>query len=117
MSELKNNQAIAISKYVRMSPTKVRRVLRQIQGLSYKDAIMILKFMPYRCCSTIWQVLHSAASNAQNNLGFYKQNLFIKKAFVNQGPTLKRFRPRAKGRGYQILKPTCHISIIVENNK
>jgi large subunit ribosomal protein L22 len=117
MIDLKNNQAIAIAKYVRMSPTKVRRVLKQIQGLSYKDAIMILKFMPYRSCSTIWQVLHSAASNAQNNLGLSKQNLFIKTAFVNQGPTLKRFRPRAKGRGYQILKPTCHISIIVENTK
>jgi large subunit ribosomal protein L22 len=117
MIDLKNNQAIAIAKYVRMSPTKVRRVLKQIQGLSYKNAIMILKFMPYRSCSTIWQVLHSAASNAENNLGLSKQNLFIKTAFVNQGPTLKRFRPRAKGRGYQILKPTCHISIIVENTK
>ena len=115
MIELKNNQAIAISKYVRMSSTKVRRVLKQIQGLSYKDAIMILEFMPYHSCGPIWQVLHSAASNAQNNLGLNKQNLIIKKAFVDQGPTLKRFRPRAKGRGYQILKPTCHINIIVEN--
>jgi large subunit ribosomal protein L22 len=117
MTNLKNNEAIAIAKYVRMSPIKIRRVLKQIQGLSYKDAIMLLEFMPYRCCSIIWKVLYSAASNAQNNFGFYKQNLFIKKAFVNQGPTLKRFRPRAKGRGFQILKPTCHISIIVENNK
>jgi large subunit ribosomal protein L22 len=117
MTELKSTQAIAIAKYVRISPTKVRRVLKQIQGLSYKDAIIILKFMPYRCCSIIWQVLQSAAANAQNNLGFYKQDLFIKSALVNQGPTLKRFRPRAKGRGFKILKPTCHISIIVENNK
>ena len=114
MTELKNNQAIAIAKYVRMSSTKVRRVLNQI--LSYKDAIMILEFMPYRSCGPIWQVLHSAASNAQNNFGLNKQNLFIKTAFVNQGPTLKRFRTRAKGRGYQILKPTCHINIIVESN-
>jgi len=57
MTELKNNQAIAIAKYVRMSSTKVRRVLKQIQGLSYKDAIMILEFMPYRSCGPIWQVL------------------------------------------------------------
>jgi large subunit ribosomal protein L22 len=117
MIKLEKNEAIAIAKYVRISSTKVRRVLKQIQGLSYKDAILILEFMPYRSCGAIWQVLHSAASNAQNNLGLNKQNLIIKKAFVDQGPTLKRFRPRAKGRGYQILKPTCHINIIVQNNQ
>lgn len=115
MIDLKNNQAVAVAKYIRMSSTKVRRVLKQIQGLSYRDAIMILEFMPYRSCGPIWQVLYSAVSNAENNLGLNKQNLIIKKAFVNQGPTLKRFRPRAKGRGYQILKPTCHINIVVEN--
>mmetsp|Transcript_22280 Transcript_22280/g.28848 ORF Transcript_22280/g.28848 Transcript_22280/m.28848 type:complete len:117 (+) Transcript_22280:749-1099(+) len=116
MNELNKNQAKAVAKYVRMSPTKVRRVLKQIQGLSYKEALMILEFMPYRACGPIWQVLHSAASNAQNNLGLNKQNLFIKSAFADQGPTLKRFRPRAKGRGFKILKPTCHINIIVESN-
>jgi large subunit ribosomal protein L22 len=117
MIKLKNNQANSIAKYIRISPTKVRRVLKQIQGLSYKDALMILEFMPYRSCGPIWQTLHSAASNAQNNFGLNKQNLYIKSAFVNKGPTLKRFRPRAKGRGFQILKPTCHINIIVESNK
>jgi large subunit ribosomal protein L22 len=116
MNQLNQNQAKAVAKYIRMSPTKVRRVLKQIQGLSYKEALMILEFMPYRACGPIWQVLHSAASNAQNNLGLNKQNLFIKSAFANQGPTLKRFRPRSKGRGFKILKPTCHINIIVESN-
>lgn len=116
MIKIKKNQAKAIAKYIRMSPTKVRRVLKQIQGLSYKEALMILEFMPYRACGPIWQVLHSAASNAQNNLGLNKQNLFIKNAFVNSGPTLKRFRPRAKGRGYQILKHTSHINIVLESN-
>jgi large subunit ribosomal protein L22 len=117
MIELKNNQAKAVAKYIRMSPTKVRRVLKQIQGLSYKEALMILEFMPYRACGPIWQLLHSAASNAQNNLNLNKQNLFIKTAIVDQGPTLRRFRPRAKGRGFKILKPTCHINIIVESNE
>nr|YP_010443609.1 ribosomal protein L22 [Merotricha bacillata]UTE94496.1 ribosomal protein L22 [Merotricha bacillata] len=115
--EYKYRQASATAKYIRMSPTKVRRVLKQIQGLYYKDAIMLLEFMPYRCCSIIWKVLYSAVSNAQNNCGLDKQNLFIKKTFADQGPVLKRFRPRAKGRGYQILKPTCHINIIVESTK
>lgn len=117
MIKLKNNEAIAIAKYVRMSSIKVRRVLKQIQGLSYRDAIMLLEFMPYRSCGPIWQVLYSAAANAEHNLGLAKQNLIVKKAFVNQGPTLKRFRPRAKGRGFKILKPTCHINIIVESTK
>lgn len=116
MNELNKNQAKAVAKYVRMSPTKVRRVLKQIQGLSYREALMILEFMPYRACGPVWQVLHSASSNAQNNLGLNKQNLFIKSAFADQGPTLKRFRPRAKGRGFKIFKPTCHINIIVESN-
>jgi large subunit ribosomal protein L22 len=115
MIKLKNNQANAIAKNIRMSPTKVRRVLKQIQGLLYKDALIILEYMPYRSCSPILQTLYSAASNAQNNLGLNKQNLYVKNAFVNKGPVLKRFRPRAKGRGFQILKPTCHINIIVES--
>jgi len=105
----------AKAKYIRMSPTKVRRVLRSIQGRSYKEALMILEFLPYRCCSPIWKVLHSATSNAQNNYGLSKQDLYVKSAIVNKGKTLKRFRPRAQGRGFKIQKPTCHISITVSN--
>jgi len=113
MTNLKNTQAVAIAKYVRMSPLKIRRVLKQIQGLSYKDAIMLLEFMPYRCCSIIWKVLYSAASNAQNNFGLSKQNLFIQKAFVNQGPILRRMRPRAQGRAFKIQKKMAHLTIRV----
>ena len=117
MINLKNNQANAITKNIRMSPIKVRRVLKQIKGLNYKDALIVLEFMSYRCCVPIWKTLQSAVSNAQNNYGFDKKNLFIKSAFVDKGLTLKRFRTRAKGRGFQILKPTCHINIIVEISK
>jgi large subunit ribosomal protein L22 len=112
MSELQTTQAIA--KYIRMSPHKVRRVLDQIRGCSYQEALMMLEFMPYRSCGPIWQVLHSAASNAQNNLGLEKKNLIIETAFVNEGPKLKRIRPRAQGRAYKILKPTCHITMVVK---
>ena len=77
--------------------------------------LMLLEFMPYRACGPVWQATHSAAANAQNNLGLLKQNLFIKQAFVNQGTVLKRFRPRAQGRGFAIRKPTCHITIVVES--
>jgi large subunit ribosomal protein L22 len=113
VNEIKKNTAFAISKYIRMSPTKVRRVLRQITGQSYQEALILLEFMPFRACGPVWQVLHSAAANAENNLGLSKQNLVISSAIANQGPVLKRFRPRAQGRAMSIKKPTCHISISV----
>lgn len=112
---LKEKNAKAIGKYIRISPTKVRRVLDQIRGRSYQEALMILEFMPYRACEPIWQVLNSAAANAQHNLGLKKQNLQVKTVFADQGPTLRRFRPRAQGKGYPIRKPTCHITVILEN--
>lgn len=111
---LKNPNSRAIAKYIRISPTKVRRVLDQIRGRSYQEALMILEFLPYKACDPIWRVLNSAAANAQKNLNLKKQNLFVKIAFADQGPTLRRIRPRAQGRGYQILKPTCHITVILE---
>nr|YP_009730763.1 50S ribosomal protein L22 [Cladosiphon okamuranus]QAY81000.1 50S ribosomal protein L22 [Cladosiphon okamuranus] len=112
---MENKQtAKAVSKYIRISSNKVRRVLDQIRGRSYLEALMLLQFMPYRACGPIWQVLNSAATNAENNNGLNKENLIIKTAFADQGPVLRRFRPRAQGRGYQIRKPTCHITIILE---
>lgn len=107
------NEARAVSKYIRMSPSKIRRVLRQIQGKSYKDALIILEFLPYASCEPIIKVLRSAAANAKHNKGFNETNLTVKSAFANQGPTMKRFRPRAQGRAYRILKATSHITIIL----
>lgn len=108
--------AKAVSKYIRISSNKVRRVLDQIRGRSYLEALMLLEFMPYRACGPIWQVLNSAATNAENNNGLSKEDLIVKTVFADQGPVLRRFRPRAQGRGYQIRKPTCHITIILETN-
>nr|YP_010634168.1 50S ribosomal protein L22 [Ecklonia radiata]YP_011005725.1 50S ribosomal protein L22 [Cymathaere triplicata]YP_011006286.1 50S ribosomal protein L22 [Ecklonia cava]YP_011006427.1 50S ribosomal protein L22 [Eisenia bicyclis]QWK43287.1 ribosomal protein L22 [Ecklonia arborea]QWK43571.1 ribosomal protein L22 [Ecklonia radicosa]WAM63431.1 50S ribosomal protein L22 [Ecklonia cava subsp. stolonifera]WAM62729.1 50S ribosomal protein L22 [Cymathaere triplicata]WAM63290.1 50S ribosomal protein L2 len=108
--------AKAVSKYIRISSHKVRRVLDQIRGRSYLEALMLLQFMPYRACGPIWQVLNSAAANAENNNGLNKEDLIVKTVFADQGPVLRRFRPRAQGRGYQIRKPTCHITIILEPN-
>ena len=104
-------EAKAFGRYIRMSPNKVRRVLNKIRGKKYKDALMLLEFMPYRACGPVWQVIYSAAANAQNNLNIDKENLYISEAFADQGPVLRRFRPRAQGQGYGIRKPTCHISI------
>jgi large subunit ribosomal protein L22 len=106
----------AIGKYIRISPTKVRRVLDQIRGRSYQEVLMILEFLPYKACDPIWKVVNSAAANAEHNLNLKRQNLYLKIVFADKGPTLKRIRPRAKGRGYKILKPTCHITVILELN-
>jgi large subunit ribosomal protein L22 len=111
---LQKKEIRAVSKYVRMSPSKTRRVLRQIQGKTYSEALLILEFMPYVSCAPIIKVLRSATANARNNFGLDEKRLVIKSAFADQGPTMKRFRPRAQGRAYRILKATSHITIVME---
>ena len=108
MSEIK-----ATARYIRMSPRKVRRVLNQIRGRSYAEALVILEFMPYRACEPVLKVLRSAVANAEHNEGLDPLTLVVSTAFADQGPSLKRFRPRAQGRAYQIRKPTCHITVAV----
>ena len=103
----------AIARYIRMSPYKVRRVLDQIRGRQYREALIILEFMPYRACEPVLKVLRSAVANAENNKGLEPTNLVISQAYADGGPTLKRFRPRAQGRAYRIHKPTCHITVAV----
>jgi len=111
-----NNQSIkAVAKYIRMSPQKVRRVLNQIRGRSYQEALMILEFLPYKASEAVGQVLCSAAANAANNYGLEKKKLIITETYADEGPKLKRIRPRAQGRAYKILKPTCHITVIVKS--
>ena len=112
---MQKNEIRAVARYIRMSPSKIRRVLRQIQGKTYSEALLLLEFMPYASCAPIIKVLRSATANAKNNLGFNESNLVVKAAFADQGPTLKRVRPRAQGRAYRILKPTSHITIVMAN--
>ena len=106
-------QARAIAKYIRMSPHKVRRVLDQIRGRQYREALIILEFMPYKACGPVLKVLRSAVANAEHNLGIDPSTLVVSEAFADGGPVLKRYRPRAQGRAYQIRKPTCHITVAV----
>ncbi len=103
----------ASARYVRMSPFKVRRILDQIRGRSYREALIILEFMPYRACEPILKVLRSAVANAEHNEGLPPASLVVSEAYADQGPVLRRYRPRAQGRAYQIRKPTCHITIAV----
>ncbi|NEP17218.1 MAG: 50S ribosomal protein L22, partial [Leptolyngbya sp. SIO4C1] len=83
------------------------------RGRSYREALIILEFMPYRACEPILKVLRSAVANAEHNEGLDPVDLYISEAFADQGPVLRRYRPRAQGRAYQIRKPTCHITIAV----
>jgi large subunit ribosomal protein L22 len=107
------NEVKAIARYIRMSPRKVRRVLDQIRGRSYREALIILEFMPYRSCDPILKALRSAVANAEHNEGLDPASLVVSTAFADAGPVLKRFRPRAQGRAFQIRKPTCHITVAV----
>ncbi|MDY6781809.1 MAG: 50S ribosomal protein L22 [Cyanobacteriota bacterium] len=106
----------AIARYIRMSPHKVRRVLDQIRGRSYREALILLEFMPYRACGPILKVLRSAVANAEHNNGYNPAELVVSSAYADQGPSLRRYRPRAQGRAYQIRKPTCHITVAVAPN-
>ncbi len=105
--------AQAHGRFIRGSVSKVRRVLDQIRGRSYRDALIMLEFMPYRSTGPITKVLRSAVANAEHNLGMDPASLVISQATADMGPSMKRYRPRAQGRAFAIKKQTCHISIAV----
>ena len=101
----------AVARYVDISACKARRVINQIRGRSYEEALIVLEFMPFRACYPVLQLISSAAANASHNYGLGKTDLFISEAKVDEGSAARRFRPRARGRAFQIRKPTCHITI------
>jgi large subunit ribosomal protein L22 len=97
-----------------MSPTKARRVVNLVRGLPAKEALTVLQFAPQAASEQVYKVLASAIANAENNERLDPDALLVSEAFVDEGPTLKRFRPRAQGRAFRIRKRTCHITIAVE---
>nr|YP_007317210.1 ribosomal protein L22 [Monomorphina aenigmatica]AFZ88812.1 ribosomal protein L22 [Monomorphina aenigmatica] len=113
MENLKNIEGIAYSRYVRISPFKIRRILDQIRGHSYSEALIILKFMPYKACLPILKVLTSAASNLKSKFDIKDSFIYITEARADGGPILKRFRPHAQGRGFPIKKYMSHIVSLV----
>ena len=104
----------AHAKFVRVSDSKARIVLNQIKGKSVGEAMGILAYSPRYAAEIIEKVLKSAVANAENNLELDADNLYVADAVANQGPTLKRIRPRARGRAYRINKKTAHISIYLD---
>jgi large subunit ribosomal protein L22 len=107
--------AIARATYVRVTPMKARRIIDLIRGKGAQDSLAMLKFAPQAASEPVAKVLASAIANAENNFSLDPETLVISRAFVDEGPTLKRFRPRAQGRAFRIRKRTSHITIEVES--
>src|SRR3954454_11746866 len=107
--------ARAVARHVRISPMKARRVVNLVRGLPAKEALTVLQFAPQAASEPVYKVLASAIANAENNERLDPDALLVSEAFVDEGPTLKRFRPRAQGRAYRIRKRTCHITVVVES--
>ena len=107
----------ATAKYVRGSTRKARLVVEVIRGRSVEEAAAILKFMPQHAAKDVAGVLKSAAANAENNHNLSAEDLVIVDARADQGPAIKRYRPRAQGRAFPIHKPMTHITIVVQDRE
>jgi large subunit ribosomal protein L22 len=108
-------RAVARARYVRMTPMKTRRVVELIKGRQAQEALAVLQFAPQAASGPVAKVLASAMANAENNMSLDPDTLWVSAAYVDEGPTLKRFRPRAQGRTYRIRKRTSHITVEVES--
>lgn len=110
-------EAKAVAKYIRISPRKARQVMDLIRGKDVRDAYAILKFTPNKGAELIEKVLKSAVSNAEHNYEMVIDDLVVDRCYVDEGPTIKRFKPRAMGRADAIRKRTSHITVIVSEKK
>lgn len=106
-----------MAKFIRISPRKVRQVVDLIRGKKVEEAFAILKFTPQISREPVSKVLQSAVANAEHNLDLSPDDLYVTKIFVDQGPTLKRIKPRAQGRADRIRKRTSHITVFVGDKK
>ena len=107
----------ATAKYIRRSTRKTRLVTQAIVGKPVPEATSMLRFMPQGAAKDVAKVLKSAASNAENNHDLSIDDLWVVEATANEGPTLKRIKPRAQGRAFPIHKPMTHITVVVENRE
>lgn len=110
-------EAKAVAKHVRITPRKARAVVDLVRGKSVSEALAILKFSPRGASEVVLKVVKSAAANAENNLNLDKDSLYISKAFVDVGPTMKRVLPRLRGMADRLLKRSCHVTIVVKERE
>ena len=113
MADVEAPTAMARARYVRVSPTKARRVIDLVRGMPAQDALNTLKFAPQDVSEQIYKVVASAVANAEHNGHLDPETLIVSEAYVDEGPTLKRFRPRAQGRAFRVRKRTSHITVVV----
>ena len=111
-------EAKAIARYLRVTPMKARRVVDLVRGKQANEALAILKFAHQGASDPVYKVLASAVSNARSKadregLAFNEEELFVSEAYVDEGPTMKRYRPRAQGRAFEIKKRTSHVTMVV----
>jgi len=107
----------ATAKYLRGSTRKARLVTQAIKGKRVEEAAALLQFMPQRAAADVARVLKSATANAENNHNLSADDLIVADAIADEGPTIKRFRPRAQGRAFPIHKPMTHITIVVADQE
>ncbi|MBE0617588.1 MAG: 50S ribosomal protein L22 [Proteobacteria bacterium] len=107
-------QANATLRYLRIAPRKVRLVADLVRGKPVQDALSALRFTPKSASMPVRKLIESAVANAENNHGLDIDTLWVREIRVDEGPTLKRFRPRAQGRAFQIMKRTSHVSVVLE---
>lgn len=110
-------EARAIARYIRITPRKARQVVDLIRGKSYQEALAVLKFTPKFASGIIEKVVRSAGANAENNHEMDTDSLYVAEALVDQGPTMKRVEPRARGSANRIRKRTSHITIVLRDKK
>ena len=106
--------AYASARFVRITPQKARRVVDMVRGMAVQDALNALQFAPQAASETVYKVLASAVANAETTEGLDANTLVLTKAMVDEGPTMKRWRPRAQGRASRINKRTSHITLVVQ---
>ena len=107
-------EAKAVAKYIRISPLKVGFICNEIRGKQVDEALSILKFTPKKGAKVLEDVLNSAVANAENNFNMDRDKLYVSDAYANDGPHMKRFRPKAKGMAYPIIKRSSHIGVVVK---
>ncbi|OMH23177.1 50S ribosomal protein L22 [Tersicoccus phoenicis] len=111
-------EAKAVARHIRVTPMKARRVVNLIRGKQANEALAILKFAPQSASEPVYKVVASALANARvqadrHSVAFNEDDVVVSEAFVDEGPTMKRFQPRAQGRAYRINKRTSHITVVV----
>jgi large subunit ribosomal protein L22 len=106
--------AFASARFVRISPMKARRVVDMVRGRAVDEALALLQFAPQAASETVYKVLESAVANAEGTENLDRNTLVVTKAMVDEGPTMKRWRPRAQGRASRINKRTSHITLVVQ---